>query len=89
MFIANNSIHTKNTRQRNCIHTFRGNNEFAYRTFTVQSVYLWKNILANLSIDVSFLRFKHILKYFLVNTKLKLRYDKQVQYQKKVCINYS
>ena len=76
MFVSNNSIHAHNTRHRNCIHTFRGNNEFAYRTFTFQSVYLWNIILANVSIDVSFLRFKHILKHFLVNTKLKLRYDK-------------
>ena len=28
MSVANNSIHTHNTRQRNCIHKFRGNNEF-------------------------------------------------------------
>ena len=78
MFVANNSIHTHNTRQptSNCIHTFRGNNEFAYGTFTFQSVYLWNIIIANVSIDVSFLRFKHILKHFLVNTKIKLRHDK-------------
>ena len=58
------SVHTHNTKQPDCIHTFRGNNEFAYRTFMFHSVCLWNIILANLSIDVSFLRFKHILKHF-------------------------
>ena len=44
LFVPNNSIHAHNARHRNCIHTFRGNNEFAYRTFTFQSVYLWNII---------------------------------------------
>ena len=37
--VANKSIHAHNTKQRHCIYTFRGNNEFAYRIFTFHSVY--------------------------------------------------
>ena len=58
------------------IHSFKGNNEFIYRTFKFQSVYIWNSILQNININVSFPTFKHLLKRFLLNNNTSVRYDK-------------
>ena len=46
----------------------RGNNEFVYRTFVFQSVFH--------NINVSYARFKHLLKDFLLSNNICFRYDK-------------
>ena len=71
----NSDIHNYNTRQAHHIHSFKGNNEFIYRTFMFQSVYVW-NILQNININVSFPTFKHLSKRFLMNINTSVRYDK-------------
>ena len=75
LFKLNSDVHNYNTRQAHHIHSFKGNNEFIYRTFKFQSVDIWNNILQNININVSFLTFKHLLKHFLLNNKTSIRYD--------------
>ena len=72
----NSDVHKYNTRQARHIHSFKGNNEFIYRTFKFQSVYIWNNILQNININVSFRTFKQLLKCFLLNNNISVRYDK-------------
>ena len=72
----NSDIHNYNTRQAHHIHSFKGNNEFIYRTFMFQSVYIWNNTLQNININVFFPAFKHFLKRFLMNNNTSVRYDK-------------
>ena len=40
LFKLNSDVHNYNTRQAHHIHSFKGNNEFIYRTFKFQSVYI-------------------------------------------------
>ena len=74
LFKLNSDVHNYNTRQAHHIHSFKGNNEFIYRTFKFQSVYIWNSILQN--INVSFPTFKHLLKRFLLNNNTSVRYNK-------------
>ena len=73
LFKLNSDVHTYNTRQAQHIHSFKGNNEFIYRTYKFQSVYIWNSILQN--INGSFPTFKHLLKRFLLNNNTSVRYD--------------
>ena len=74
LFKLHSDVHNYNTRQAHHIQSFNGNNEFIYRTFKFQSVYIWNRILKN--INVSFPSFKHLLKRFLLNNNTSVRYDK-------------
>ena len=76
LFKLNSDVHNCNTRQAHHIHSFKGNNEFIYRTFRFQSVYIWNSILQNINNNVSFPTFKHLLKRFLLNNNTSVRYDK-------------
>ena len=76
LFKLNSDVYNYNTRQAHHIHSFKGNNEFIYRTFRFQSVYIWNSILQNININVSFPTFKHLLKRFLFNNNTSVRYDK-------------
>ena len=76
LFKLNSDVHNYNTMQAHHIHSFKGNNEFIYRTFKFQSVYIWNSILQNINIYVSFPTFKHLLKRFLLNNNTSVRYDK-------------
>ena len=76
LFKLNSDIHNCNARQAHHIHSFKGNNEFIYRTFTFQCVYIWNSILQNININVSFPTFKHLLKRVLLNKNTSVRYDK-------------
>ena len=62
--------------QAHHIHFLKGNNEFIFRTFRFQSVYVWNSILQNININVSFHTFKYILKRFLLDNNTSVRYDK-------------
>ena len=57
-------------------HSMRGNNEFIYRTFAFQSVYIWNTVIQNININVSHAHFKHLLKTFLLANDISFRYDK-------------
>ena len=72
----NNNVHTHFTRHAHNFHTMRGNNEFIYRTFVFQSVLIWNKLLQNINIHVSYTRFKHQLKDFLLSNVIAFRYDK-------------
>ena len=61
LYKFNSDVHNYNTRQAHHIHSLKGNNEFIYRTFMFQSVYVWNSILQNININVSFPTFKHLL----------------------------
>ena len=74
VIILNSDVHNYNTRQAHHIQSFKENNEFIYKTFKFQSVYIWNTILQN--INVSFPTFKHLLKRFLLNNNTSVRYDK-------------
>ena len=76
LFKNNSEIHNYNTRQRHHLHTHRAVHEFTYRTFVFQSVYIWNCIIENININTSFYQFKLLLKQFLNNNTVKLRYDK-------------
>ena len=76
LYKSNNNVHTHFTRHAHHFHTMRGNNEFIYRTFAFQSVLIWNKLLQNINIHVSYTRFKHILKDFLLSNVIAFRYDK-------------
>ena len=60
-------VHTHFTRQAHHFHSMRGNNEFIYRTFVLQSVVIWNKLIQNINTCVSYPRFKNILKHFLLS----------------------
>ena len=39
MFVAKKSVHDHNTKQRHCIYTFRGNNEFTFAVLLYVMLY--------------------------------------------------
>ena len=61
---------------KNVHHSMRENNEFIYRTFAFQSVYIWNTVIQNININVPYAHFKHLLKKFLLANDISLRYDK-------------
>ena len=65
LYQSNNNVHTHLTRHAHHLHTMRGNNDFIYITFAFQRVLIWNKVLQN--IHVSYTRFKHILKDFLLS----------------------
>ena len=77
LFKLNSDVHNYNTRQAHHIHSFKGNNEFIYRTFKFQSVYIWNSILQTININVSFPTLKNLLKRFLLNNNTFVGYEKQ------------
>ena len=76
LYKSNNDIHTHFTRHAHHFHSMRGNNEFIYRTFVFQSVLIWNKLIQNIDIHVSYLRFKHLLKDFLLSNSITFRYNK-------------
>ena len=76
VYKSNHNVHTHYTRHAHHFHTMRGNNEFIYITFAFQSVLIWNKLLQNINIHVSYTRFKHILKKFLLSNVIAFRYDK-------------
>ena len=76
LYKLSSDVHNYNTRQSHNIYSFKGNNEFIYRTFKFQSVYVWNSILQNININVFSPTFKHLLKRFLLNNNTSVRYDK-------------
>ena len=53
LFLSNKNIHTYNTRNKNKLHTNKGNHEFIYSTFVYQGTNLWNHILQNINVNVS------------------------------------
>ena len=76
LYKSNNDIHTHFTRHAHHFHSMRGNNEFIYRTFVFQSVLIWNKLIQNIDIHVSYPRFKHLLKDFLLSNSITFRYNK-------------
>ena len=76
VYQCNKNNHHHFTRQTNHVHSMRGNNEFIYRTFVSQSVFIWNTILPNINTNVSYSRFKHLLEDFLLSNDIAFRYDK-------------
>ena len=76
LYQCNKNVHHHFTRQTNHLHSMRGNNEFIYRTFVFQSVFIWNTVIQNININVSYERFKHLLKDFLLSNDISFRYDK-------------
>ena len=50
--------------------------QFVYRTFVFQSVVIWNKIIKKFNVNVSLVRFKYSLKYFLVFNDITFRYDR-------------
>ena len=73
---CNQNVHNHYTRQASHVHSMRGNNEFVYRTFVFQSVFIWNKIIQNIIINVSYARFKHLLQDVLLANHISFRYDK-------------
>ena len=59
LYKLNSDVHNYNSRQAHHIHSFKGNNEFIYRTFKFQSIYVWNSILQNNNINVYFPTFNN------------------------------
>ena len=76
LYQCNKNVHHHFTRQTNQFHSMKGNNEFIYRTFAFQSVYIWNTVIQNININVSYAHFKHLLKTFLLANDISFRYDK-------------
>ena len=76
LYQCNKNVHHHFTRQTNHFHSMRGNNEFVYRTFAFQRVFIWNTILQNINTNVLYARFKHLLKDFLLSNDIAFRYDK-------------
>ena len=76
VYQCNQNVHNHYTRQASHVHSMRGNNEFVYRTFVFQSVFIWNKIIQNININVPYARFKHLLKDFLLYSNISFRYDK-------------
>ena len=70
LYQCKKNIHHHFTRQANHFHAMRGNTEFIYRTFVFLSVFIWNTILQNIHTNVSYLRFKHSLKDFLLSNDI-------------------
>ena len=71
LYQCNKNVHHHFTGQTNHFHSMRGNNEFVF-----QSVFIWNKILQNINTNVSYARFKHLLKEFLLSNDIAFRYDK-------------
>ena len=69
-------VHHHFTRQTNHFHSMRGNNEFVYRTFVFQRVFIWNTILQNINTSVSYPCFKYLLKDVLLSNDMAFRYNK-------------
>ena len=67
---CNKNVHQHFIRQTNHLHSMRGNNEFIYRTLVFQSVFIWNTVIQNININVSYDRFKHLLKDFLLSNDI-------------------
>ena len=76
LFKSNKEVHTHYTRQAHHLHFMKGKSEFVYSTFVFQSVVVWNNIIENINIKLSLVRFKHSLKGFLVFNYITFRYDR-------------
>ena len=76
LYKTNNDIHTHFTRHAHHFQSMRGNNEFIYRTFVFQSVLISNKLIQNIDIHVSYPRFKHLLKDFLLSNSITFRYNK-------------
>ena len=60
LYQCNKNVHHHFTRQTNHPHSMRGNNEFIYRTFVFESVFIWNTVIQNNNINVSYERFNDI-----------------------------
>ena len=68
LYTSNKYIHAHFTRQAHHFHSKRETTEFVYRTFAFQSVFILNTIIPNIDNNVSFTRFKYLLKssYYLM-----------------------
>ena len=57
-YTFNQNDHHHFTRLAHHFHSMRGNNEFVYRTFVLQSVFILNKSMHNLNINVLYARFK-------------------------------
>ena len=76
LYQCNQNVHNHYTRQASNVHSMRGNNEFVYRILVFQSVFIWNKIIHNININVSYARFKQLVKDFLLSNNISFRYDK-------------
>ena len=67
----------------------RGNNEFVYKRFVFQSVFIWNTILHNINTNKSYARFKHFLKDFLLSNDIAFRYGKETPDQFPLSYHYT
>ena len=82
LYQCNKNVHHHFTRQTNHFHSMRGNNEFVYRTFVFLSVFIWNTILQNINTNVSYARFKHLLKDFCYPMILSFDMTNKTQFQR-------
>ena len=76
LYKSNRDVHTHFTRQAHHFHSMRGNNEFIYRTFCISKCGHLEQNYPDINIHVSYPRFKHLLKDFLLSDDVTFRYDK-------------
>ena len=73
---SNKDVHTYFTRQAQHLHSMKGKSWFVYRTFVFQIVVTWNNIIENMNVNVSLVRFKYSLTDFLVFNDITFRCDR-------------
>ena len=67
LFRTNNSYHNYQTRRSESIHVPIGRTEAIYKTFSYFGAYIWSHISNNISTNVSYSSFKHLLKFYIQN----------------------
>ena len=76
MFKTNREFHDHDTRNKHNLRSQNSKHEYIHNTFSYESIYIWNVIIRNLNIQVSFAKFKKVLKTFLKSSSFTLRYSK-------------
>ena len=64
---TNNSYHNYQTRRSESIHVPIGRTEAIYKTFSYFGAHIWNHISNNISTDVCYSSFEHLLKFDIQN----------------------
>ena len=67
LFRINHPCHNYQTRRSESIHVPIGMTEAIYKTFSYFDAYVWKHISNNISTNVSYSSFKHLVKLYIQN----------------------
>ena len=70
LFMVNRFFHNHNTRSVGYLHTTLGRSEAGYRTFSYIDTHIWNHMSQNVSINVSYSKFKFLTKFYILNNEI-------------------